>query len=146
VADLYLFDGSNLLHAGGFEDRGRLVDLLSGHVAMLGARGVVVFDGAGDEDVVGSLEVRFATPADPVIERLAAESRDEGRVVVVSSDRTLRATAGHRVVHRSSASFLREAAADPPATAPKGPPRSTVEDALDPGVRARLERWRRRGV
>jgi predicted RNA-binding protein with PIN domain len=139
VADLYLFDGSNILHAGGL-DQGRLVDLLAGYVALAGARGIVVFDGAGRERTVGALEVRFATPADPQIERLAAEHRDTAEVVVVSSDRTLRSTAGHRVEHRSAERFLREVE---PGRARGAPAHGRVEDALDPETRARLERWRR---
>jgi predicted RNA-binding protein with PIN domain len=75
VADptLYLFDGYNLLHAGSFRDREELVDRLADFVAMRGARGVVVFDGAGEERAIGSLEVRFADHADTLIERLVAE-------------------------------------------------------------------------
>ena len=46
---LYLFDGYNLLNAGAFRDRGELVDLLASYVAGEGAKGVVVFDGAGEE-------------------------------------------------------------------------------------------------
>ena len=57
---LYLFDGSNMFHAGRFEDRDELVDLLSSFVAVRGARGVVVFDGVGEDRVVGPLSVRFA--------------------------------------------------------------------------------------
>ena len=44
---LYLFDGFNLLHAGGFEDSRELTDKLASFVAEKGARGVLVFDGAG---------------------------------------------------------------------------------------------------
>ena len=46
---LYLFDGYNLLHAGPFEDPRELVDRLASFVALSGARGVVVFDGVGEE-------------------------------------------------------------------------------------------------
>ena len=35
---LYLFDGSNLFHAGGFADRDELVDLLSSFVAVRSRR------------------------------------------------------------------------------------------------------------
>ena len=72
---LYLFDGYNILHAGDFADRRELVDLLASFVAVRGARGVVVFDGAGEDAAYGALEVRFASPADPLLERLAAEHR-----------------------------------------------------------------------
>src|SRR5207237_3723956 len=70
---LYLFDGFNLLHAGGFESTNELRDLLAGWVATKGARGVLVFDGHGDDERHGPLEVRFAPDADALIERLAAE-------------------------------------------------------------------------
>jgi hypothetical protein len=43
---LYLFDGHNLLHASGFADPRELRDVLASFVAMQGARGVLVFDGA----------------------------------------------------------------------------------------------------
>ena len=59
-ATLYLFDGYNLLHAGPFESRAELVDTLASYVAMRGARGVVVFDGVGEEATHGPLAVRFA--------------------------------------------------------------------------------------
>ena len=84
---LYLVDGYNLLHAGSFADRGELVDLLAGHVALHGARGVVVFDGVGEDRRIGALEIRFAQPADALLEQLAAERRSEERVLLVSSDR-----------------------------------------------------------
>ena len=48
-ASLYLFDGSNLFHAGAFAHRDELVDALASFVAIRGARGVVVFDGVGEE-------------------------------------------------------------------------------------------------
>ena len=70
---LYLFDGSNLFHAGGFSDRDELVDLLSSYVATRGARGVIVFDGVGADRAVGPLEVRFARQtesAQALVERL----------------------------------------------------------------------------
>src|ERR671931_1053480 len=78
VADptLYLFDGYNLLHAGDFRDVPELVDRLAGFVALQGVRGVVVFDGGGEERRVGRLQVRYAPHADALIERLAAEHRD----------------------------------------------------------------------
>ena len=72
---LYLFDGFNLLHAGDFGSTSELRDQLAGWVAMKGARGVLVFDGHGDDEQHGPLEVRFAPDADALIERLAAEHR-----------------------------------------------------------------------
>ena len=49
---LYLFDGYNLLHASTFRDRDELVSALASFVAGRGARGVVVFDGVGEEKTV----------------------------------------------------------------------------------------------
>jgi predicted RNA-binding protein with PIN domain len=138
---LYLFDGSNIFHAGGFRDREALVDRLAGHVALEGARGVVVFDGAGDDLVVGPLEVRFAEHADDAIERLAAEHRGREPVTVVSSDRAIRTTAGQETRRVSAKNFLEELATASP-DAPTWA-RSTVEDALDEETRRRLEGWRR---
>ena len=63
---LYLFDGYNQLYAGEFEDARELVDSLASFVAMQGARGVVVFDGVGEERTHGPLEVRYADHADEV--------------------------------------------------------------------------------
>ena len=70
---LYLIDGYNLLHAAAFDGPEELVDALAGFVALRGARGVVVFDGVGEERTVGALEIRFAQPADALLERLAAD-------------------------------------------------------------------------
>ncbi|CAN5242174.1 hypothetical protein BH09ACT13_BH09ACT13_01540 [soil metagenome] len=64
---LFLFDGYNLLHAGEFSDPGELVDTLASFVAGRGVRGVVVFDGGGEERVVGPLEVRYAAHADDLL-------------------------------------------------------------------------------
>ncbi len=61
---LYLFDGYNILHAGSFRDREELVDRLASFVAMRGARGMVVFDGVGDDAAYGDL--RFASRPRPM--------------------------------------------------------------------------------
>ena len=87
---LYLFDGYNLLHAGGHEDVRALDDELASFVAMKGARGVVVFDGVGEEFDAGPLSVRYAPDADTLLERLAAEHRHSERVCLVSSDVAIR--------------------------------------------------------
>lgn len=138
----FVFDGYNLLHAAGTSSRDDLVDGLAGYVALRGARGVVVFDGVGEERTVGPLEVRFAAHADELIERLVAERRTSERVAVVSSDTAIRETAGPMVERVPSRSFLRELAADrPPPPSPAS--RSKVEDRLDSSVRNELERWRR---
>jgi predicted RNA-binding protein with PIN domain len=139
---LYLFDGYNLLHAGGFRNPEELVDRLAGFVAVRGARGVVVFDGTGPETVVGSLDVRFAPAADHVLERLAAANREQTEVVLVSTDRAIRDTAGTRVRKVHSRDFARDLEGSPtPAPRPKG---GKVEDALEEETRRRLDAWRRR--
>jgi predicted RNA-binding protein with PIN domain len=142
---LYLFDGYNILHAGGFGDRRELVDALASFVAVRGARGVVVFDGVGDDAAYGALEVRFASPADTLLERLAAEHRRHEEVWVVSSDRAVRGTAGQETRRLSSKAFLQElnaGRASGPGPTP-GLARSQIEDALDDETRERLERLRR---
>jgi predicted RNA-binding protein with PIN domain len=138
-ATLYLFDGSNMFHAGRFEDRDELVDLLSSFVAVRGARGVVVFDGVGDDRVVGPLSVRFAPNADAVLERLAAEHRSRERVLLVTSDATVRGTSGQEVRKRGSAGFLAEL----DAIVHREERPSRLGDRVDPETRARLERLRR---
>lgn len=138
---LYLFDGYNLLHAGPFSDRSSLVDMLAGFVALRGARGVVVFDGSGDDADLGSLAVRFAPDADTMLERLAAQHRERERVLIVSSDATVLATAGRTVASLSAQTFFRDLA---PAASPPAPPRG-LGDRLDEETRARLERLRRGG-
>jgi predicted RNA-binding protein with PIN domain len=139
---LYLFDGNNVLHAGGFRDREELVDRLAGYVALQGARGVVVFDGVGEDAQVGPLEVRYADHADDLVERLAAEHRASEPVTVVSSDRAIRTTAGPQTRRVTAGTFIRELGEEKPATTPK--PRSTIEGALDESTRQRLEELRRR--
>jgi predicted RNA-binding protein with PIN domain len=139
---LYLFDGSNILHTGSFADRTELVDRLAGFLALRGARGLVVFDGAGIDATIGSLEVRFADHADDLLERLAADRRGSEPVTVVSSDRAVRMTAGPQTRRVAAVLFLRELEEEePPATAK---PRSTIEGALDEATRRRLEELRRR--
>jgi predicted RNA-binding protein with PIN domain len=142
---LYLFDGSNIFHAGRFRDQRELVDRLASFVAVQGARGVVVFDGVGEPAVHGSLEVRYAPHADDVVERLAADHRRDERVFVVSSDRAIARTSGQDVAHISSRRFVTElerALAEAPPREPHD--RSQVGDALDEETRKRLEEWRRR--
>ena len=93
---LYLFDGYNLLHAGGYDDPRELVDQLASFVAEAGARGIVVFDGHGRTSAIGRLEIRYAEDADTLLERLAAEHRDREEVQLVSSDSAVRGTSGAR--------------------------------------------------
>jgi len=141
---LYLFDGWNILRAGTFRSREELVDRLAGFVALHGVHGVAVFDGVGEDATFGSLEVRFAPSADELLERLAVEARDRPgeRVVLVSSDRDVRDTAGREVGRRSSQGFAEELERDARTTG-KALPEARVEDALDPETRERLERLRR---
>ena len=136
---LYLFDGYNLLHAGEFDDPRALTDALSSFVALRGARGVVVFDGAGRDAQLGPLEVRYAPDADALIERLAAEHRDRERVCLVSSDVAVRGTSGQEVGKLSSASFLRDLE---PAGHSEDAPRG-LGGRLDDETRERMERLRR---
>jgi predicted RNA-binding protein with PIN domain len=140
---LYLFDGYNILHAGSFDDRRELIDRLASFVALRGARGIVVFDGAGEDASHGSLEVRFFHPADQLLERLAAETRDREEICLISSDREVRATAGQEVAKRASKEFAAELAGEASRHS-AGPSASRIEDALDDETRSRLEEWRRR--
>jgi predicted RNA-binding protein with PIN domain len=136
---LYLFDGYNLLHAGGFEDPRELRDALASWVAGKGVRGVLVFDGHGRDGVFGPLEVRYADPADTLLERLAAENRSGEQVCIVSSDSVVRGTAGAEVKKLSSQTFFAELEA--PTYTDRS--RSDMRDKLDPETLAKLERLRR---
>jgi len=136
---LYLFDGSNLFHAGAYADREELVDQLASFVALRGARGVVVFDGVGADRSIGPLAVRFAPHADDVLERLAAENRQHEAVLVVTSDAAVRGTAGQEVRKQGSRAFLPELGG----ATHREDEASRVRDRLDPTTRAALERLRR---
>ena len=136
---MYLFDGFNLLHAGGFEDSREMTDQLASFVAAKGARGVLVFDGTGEDLTYGPLEVRFAQDADSLLERLAAENRDKEQVCLVSSDSDVRSTSGLEVTKLSSATFARDFSLE--SHQEQKPMR--VEDKLDPETRAKLEELRR---
>jgi predicted RNA-binding protein with PIN domain len=136
---LYLFDGYNVLHAAGIEDRRELIDLLASFVALRGARGVAVFDGVGTDEQRGALEVRFAVHADALLERLAAEHRGRERVCLVSSDEAVRGTSGQEVAKISS----REFASDLAAVEHREDRPSRVGERVDEETRARLEKLRR---
>jgi predicted RNA-binding protein with PIN domain len=138
---LYLFDGYNILHAGPFREREELIDRLASFVAVRGARGVVVFDGVGEDTAYGDLAVRYVEQADALIERLAAEHREREEVWVVSSDREIRGTAGQETRRVSSKTFLRDLDDRGPKTTQTG---TKVEDTLDENTRSALERFRRR--
>src|SRR5215475_12406794 len=115
---LYLFDGYNLLHAGPFEDPRELVDALASFVAVHGVRGVVVFDGHGEEKTYGPLEVRYAEHADALLERLAAEHRAVETVCLVSSESAIAWTTKRE-------SVLKDCAED------KGPVNSNLSQGLE---------------
>jgi predicted RNA-binding protein with PIN domain len=137
---LYLFDGFNVLRASELEDVPSLVDRLASFVALQGARGVVVFDGVGEEFDVGPLAVRFAAHADELLEKLAAEHRATERVCLVSSDTAIRSVSGQEVMKRSSRGFVEELREVGPSV---GRDRLQLGDRLDPETRARLEELRR---
>jgi predicted RNA-binding protein with PIN domain len=136
---LYLFDGYNLLHAGGFADVRELTDRLASFVAQEGARGIVVFDGAGEDVERGPLQVRYAPHADTLLERLAAEHRSAEHVCLVSSDAAVRGTSGQEVRKLSSRTFVRDLGS----TAHEEHAPLRLSDRLDEETRARLERLRR---
>jgi predicted RNA-binding protein with PIN domain len=135
---LYLFDGYNMLHAGPYEEPQELVDALASFVAVRGARGVVVFDGAGRDVERGPLSVRFAPHADTLLERLAAEHRSDEPVLLVTSDATVAAAAG-QVAKLSSQTFFRD---HEPSEHREERPHG-LAGKLDEETRARLERLRR---
>ncbi len=136
---LYLFDGNNLIHAGGYSDRRELTDALASYVAVRGARGYLVWDGVGEDAELGPLAVRFAPHADALLERLAAEHRDQEVVCLVSSDFAVRGTSGQEVQKRSSRVFASELE-QPRHVEERG---SRLADAVDDETRERLERLRR---
>jgi predicted RNA-binding protein with PIN domain len=136
---LYLFDGYNVLHAGGFTDVRELRDALASYVAIRGARGVLVFDGVGDDARYGPLEVRYSKNADALLERLAAENRETERVCLVSSDLAVRGATAQEVSTLSSRLLVEELEA----VSHEEPRPSALADRLDEETRARLERLRR---
>jgi predicted RNA-binding protein with PIN domain len=140
---LYLFDGYNLVHAAGTSDRDELVDALASFVAARGARGVVVFDGVGEERKIGPLTVLFAAHADDVLERLAAEHRRTELVCVVSSDAAVVRTAGQEVRKLSSKLFLADLRPETHTETEQRGAGGRVRDNLDPETREKLERLRR---
>ncbi len=140
---LYLFDGHNLLHAGDFSGHAELIDTLASFVAVRAARGVVVFDGVGEEREIGPLSVRYAPHADDVLERLAAEHRLAELVCLVSSDAAVRGVSGQEVRKLSSRLFLAELAPAEHTEVEQRGAGGRVGDNLDPEIRERLERLRR---
>ena len=140
---LYLFDGYNLLHAGSFGDRNELVDTLASFVAGRGVRGVVVFDGVGEERAIGPLQIRYTAHADDLLERLAAENRKSERVCVVSSDHAVRLTSGQEVRKLASKAFLADLRPVEHVDHEQRGAGGRVGDRLNAETRERLERLRR---
>ena len=140
---LYLFDGYNLLHAGSFGDRDELVDTLASFVAGRGVRGVVVFDGVGEERSIGPLRVRYTEHADDLLERLAAEHRRSELVCIVSSDYAVRVTSGQEVRKLASKAFLADLQPVEHVDHEQRGAGGRVGDRLDAETRERLERLRR---
>lgn len=136
---LYLFDGWNLLHAGGYRDPRELIDQLASFVGTSGARGIVVFDGSGPDERIGPLQIRFAEHADALLERLAAEHRGSELVCIVSSDSVIRGVSGQDVRTISSQRFLADA--DAASHSEERPLR--LGDRIDERTREKLERLRR---
>jgi predicted RNA-binding protein with PIN domain len=136
---LYLFDGFNVLHAGGFGSPEELRDLLASWVAAQGARGILVFDGEGKDEQLGPLAVRWAKNADTLLERLAAEHRGREQVAIISSDAEVRATMGIEVRKLGSRGFLAELSRPEQPEAVRG----DMRDRLDAETLSKLERLRR---
>ena len=136
---LYLFDGFNLLHAGGFGSPEELRDLLASWVAAQGARAILVFDGEGTDERLGPLSVRWAQDADTLLERLAVEHRGREQIAIVSSDAAVRGTMGIDVRKLASQTFLADfSPPTPPSTV-----RGDLRDKLDAETLSKLERLRR---
>jgi len=141
--DLWLFDGFNVLHAGPWEDVRELRDALASFVALRGAKGIVVFDGVGDEGTFGPLEVLYAEHADQELERLAADNRAKRAVTLVSSDNVVRGTAGQGVRWVTSQNFLIELGPRGGDTRLEPERPHGLSGRLDEETAARLERLRR---
>src|SRR4051812_23447644 len=136
---LYLFDGYNLLHAGGDEGPRGLVAPLASFVARARARGMVVFDGHGTNTEIGRLEIRYAEDADTLRERLSAEHRDKDEVHLVSSDAAVRGRSGAGVRKVASKDFVRELGD----TGSQEYAPHRLSERIDPKVREQLEKLRR---
>jgi predicted RNA-binding protein with PIN domain len=97
----------------------------------------------GEDRDVGPLSVRFATHADDVLERLAAENRASERVAVVSSDDAVRRVSGQEVRKLTSKGFLADLAPAEHREREQRGAGGRVGDRLDDETRAKLERLRR---
>ena len=154
AAELYIIDGDNVCHLrGGSDDyqraREQLVAEVAGYMAQLGIDAFVVLDGHGRSRSIGRTQLTHSgrETADTVIERLAFRHAANREVTVVSSDAVLRHVAQRGGVQAMSArEFIDRLVAAPRERidAPKTVrDRRLLGDALDPEVRAALERMRR---
>ncbi len=139
-ATLYLFDGYNLLHASPYDDARELVDALASFVATQGARGVVVFDGVGEDAERGPLSVRYVARRRHAA-RAARRRAPRPRAGRWSSPRTSRCSRppAARSRNLSSQTFFRDFGRLRSADRRAG----GLADKLDAETRARLERLRR---
>jgi predicted RNA-binding protein with PIN domain len=154
AAELYIIDGDNVCHLrGGSDDyqlaREQLVAEVAGYMAQLGIDAFVVLDGHGRNRAIGRTQLTHSgrETADTVIERLAFRHAADREVTVVSSDSVLRHVAQRGGVQAMSArEFIDRLVAAPreridaPQTVRD---RRLLGDALNPEVRAALERMRR---
>lgn len=161
----YIIDGYNVIGAHGpyrdlaATDRGmaraRLVEDVAGFSAP-DRHMTVVFDAAGNPHSDGAphhvagvvvLFSRAGESADEVIETLARRSRERGEptVVVTSDAQTQWTVMGGHVSRMSSAQFVAEVLSDASDRREHAPARGRVrlEDRIEPGVRAVLDRWAR---
>ncbi len=153
---VWIVDGDNLAHLRGQTDdyqraREQLVADTAGWAARSGVRAVVVLDGHGADRTIAATAVLHSRneTADTVIERLAYRHAGLGdEVTVVSNDTVVRHVAQRGGVHAMSArEFIDRLAGggDAPPPPPSAHGRYQLGDALDPAVRAALERLRRGG-
>ena len=121
-----------------YADRDALVDDLASFVAVRGARGVVVFDGAGADRQVG--RSTSASPTTPTrCSSVSPRSAGSEAVLLVTSDAAIRGTSGQEVRKRASAGFLAELGE----VVHREGSASRLGDRVDDETRARLERLRR---
>ena len=136
---LYLFDGSNLFHAGRFAHRDELVDELASFVAVRGARGVVVFDGVGEDREIGALA--SASPHMPT--RCSSGSRPRAARARRCSSSRPTPPSGERADRRCESAAPRHFLSELAAMSHREDAPSRLADRVDPETRARLERLRR---
>lgn len=160
-------DGYNVMNASPRYRRIADADIESGRAALVRDvvtftvgqfRAIVVFDGAGNplsdgapHHVPGAAVVfsAYGVDADAVIEALVHRHRERGEeVVLVTSDaQTQWATMGPGVTRMSAHEFVREIESKPDSWADeytaRGSTRLTLDERIDPAVRAALSKWAR---